>query len=54
MQAFRGCHRILGVPGCSHLIVGQDGWEQVVESALTWALAQSRPVDPTEPVLKAV
>lgn len=24
-------------PGRSHFIIGQDGWEEVAEYALTWA-----------------
>jgi pimeloyl-ACP methyl ester carboxylesterase len=30
-------------PGRSHFIVGQDGWQEVADYALTWALANSGP-----------
>jgi hypothetical protein len=29
-------------PGRSHFIVGQEGWEEVADYALEWALANAR------------
>ena len=29
-------------PGRCHFIIGQDGWEEVADYALTWAIANSR------------
>lgn len=35
---------LLAMPGRSHNTVGQEGWEQVADTVLAWALEHTRPV----------